>query len=110
MNTVNETGPQAGRYLYRTHETGANGSLSVVDLKTGEAKVLVQRADFNRLDGLRWTPWGTLLFAEETAGGRLYEVILDPKIEPGCSRWSSAPRSVSCDTRASRRSRTARSS
>lgn len=79
MNTVNETGPQAGRYLYRTHEVGANGSLSVVDLKTGEAKVLVQRADFNRLDGLRWTPWGTLLFAEETAGGRLYEAILDPK-------------------------------
>ncbi len=78
MNTVNETGPQAGRYLYRTHEVGENGSLSVVDLETGAAEVLVQRADFNRLDGLRWTPWGTLLFAEETAGGRLFEAILDP--------------------------------
>lgn len=79
MNTVNETGPQAGRYLYRTHEVGENGSLSVVDLETGAVEVLVQRADFNRLDGLRWTPWGTLLFAEETAGGRLFEAILDPK-------------------------------
>ena len=78
MNTVNETGPQAGRFLYRTHEVGSNGSLSVVDLKTGEAKVLVQRADWRRLDGLRWTPWGTLLFAEETAGGRLFEAFLDP--------------------------------
>ncbi len=78
MNTVNETGQQAGRFLYRTHETGENGAVSVVDLRTGEAKVLVQRADWNRLDGLRWTPWGTLLFAEETAGGRLFEITLDP--------------------------------
>lgn len=78
MNTVNETGQQAGRFLYRTHETGADGAVSVVDLRTGEAKVLVQRADWNRLDGLRWTPWGTLLFAEETAGGRLFEITLDP--------------------------------
>lgn len=79
MNTVNETGPQAGRYLYRTQEVGSNGSLSVVDLETGEAKVIAQRADWSRLDGLRWTPWGTLLFAEETTGGRLFEAFLDPK-------------------------------
>ena len=79
MNTVNETGRQAGRYLYRTHEVGSNGALSVVDLKTGKAKVLVQDAGYRRLDGLTWTPWGTLLFAEETAGGRLFEVFLDPK-------------------------------
>lgn len=78
MNTVNETGPQAGRYLYRTHEVGSNGSISVVDLKTGEAKVIAQDAGWRRLDGLRWTPWGTLLFAEETAGGRLFEAFLDP--------------------------------
>lgn len=79
MNTVNETGPQAGRYLYRTQEVGSNGSLSVVDLETGEAKAIAQRADWSRLDGLRWTPWGTLLFAEETTGGRLFEAFLDPK-------------------------------
>ena len=79
MNTVNETGPEAGRYLYRTHEVGSNGSLSVVDLTTGDAKVIAQDAGWRRLDGLRWTPWGTVLFAEETAGGRLFEAFLDPK-------------------------------
>ncbi|MEU8250130.1 alkaline phosphatase PhoX [Nonomuraea sp. NPDC048916] len=79
MNTVNETGPQAGRYLYRTHEVGSNGSLSVIDLETGKAKAIAQREDWRRLDGLRWTPWGTLLFAEETGGGRLFEAFLDPK-------------------------------
>src|SRR5262245_48857330 len=25
MNTLNENGPNAGRFLYRTHETGSNG-------------------------------------------------------------------------------------
>lgn len=79
MNTVNETGRHAGRYLYRTQEVGSNGSLTVVDLQTGEAKVLVQDAGYRRLDGLTWTPWGTLLFAEETGGGRLFEAFLDPK-------------------------------
>ena len=78
MNTVNETGIRAGRYLYRTHELGSNGSVSVVDLETGEAKVIAQNAGWRRLDGIRWTPWGTVLFAEETAGGRLFEMFLDP--------------------------------
>ena len=82
MNTVNETGRQAGRYLYRTHEVrgannASNGAVSVVDLKTGEAKVLVQRADWDALDGIRWTPWGTILFAEEADDGHLYEITLD---------------------------------
>lgn len=79
MNTVNETGQQAGRYLYRTHEVGSNGALSVVDLKTGAAKVIAQDISWRRLDGIRWTPWGTILFAEESAGGRLFEAFLDPK-------------------------------
>lgn len=78
MNTVNETGRQAGRFLYRTHEVGANGALSVVDLRTGAAEVIAQDAGWRRLDGLEWTPWGTLLFAEETTGGRLFEAFLDP--------------------------------
>ena len=78
MNTVNETGTQVGRYLYRTHEVGANGSVSVVDLQTGQTKVLAQNAGWRRLDGLRWTPWGTLLFGEEAgASGRLFEIVLE---------------------------------
>jgi hypothetical protein len=30
MNTVNETGKWAGRFLYRTHEQGTDGAVSVV--------------------------------------------------------------------------------
>lgn len=90
MNTLNETGPQAGRFLYRTHEIRANGQLSVTDLETGVTRVVAQRADWERLDGIVWTPWQTVLIAEETInsaikdpalpaarGGHVYEV--DPE-------------------------------
>jgi len=77
MNTVNETGLHAGRYMYRTHEV-RGGAVSVIDLKTGETKILVQDTNWTALDGIRWTPWGSLIFSEETTGGRLMEVILDP--------------------------------
>jgi hypothetical protein len=66
MNTQNENGVQAGRYLYRVHEVGSNGSLSVTDLLTGVTKTIAQRTDWESLDPTVWTPWGTLLFAEET--------------------------------------------
>jgi uncharacterized protein len=66
MQTLNETGPHKGRYLYRTHEVGSNGSLSVTDLVTGVTKTAIQRADWESLDGIAWTPWGTIVFAEET--------------------------------------------
>jgi uncharacterized protein len=65
MNTLNETGRQAGRFLYRTHETLENGAVSVTNLRTGLTRVLAQRADWNRLDGIVWTPWHTLLIGEE---------------------------------------------
>lgn len=71
MNQLNETGPQAGRYLFRTHEVGANGSVSVTDLRTGETSVVAQRPDWERLDGLKWTPWQTLLAAEEVVVANL---------------------------------------
>lgn len=67
MNTQNETGPHAGRYLYRTHETRGGGQVSVTDLKTGETRIVAQRADWERLDGIVWTPWGTILAAEEVS-------------------------------------------
>jgi hypothetical protein len=100
MNTANETGKSAGQYLYRTHEVrpGAlgngrdGGAVSVVDIASGAAKILVQRDDWEALDGIEWTPWGTLLFAEETItalrpdpdfpaaeSGLLYEVFFDPQ-------------------------------
>jgi hypothetical protein len=80
MNTANETGEKAGRYLYRTHEVRgepAGGAVSVIDLETGATSVIAQDPSWTALDGLRWTPWGTLLFAEETTGGRLFELVLD---------------------------------
>ena len=83
MNTVNETGRQAGRYLYRTHEVRGNaergGVVSVVDLRKNETKVLAEDPSYDALDGIEWTPWGTILFAEETTGGRLFEIVLDKK-------------------------------
>ena len=77
MNTVNETGRQAGRYLYRTHEVGSNAGVAVVDLQTGEAKVLAQDPSWSRIDGITWTPWGTLLVGEERDGGQVHEIFLD---------------------------------
>src|SRR5262245_5602000 len=61
MHTMNENGPEKGRFLYRTHENGTNAGVSVTDLKTGETRLLAQRADWERFDGIVWTPWGTLL-------------------------------------------------
>ena len=40
MNTLNETGPSAGQFLFRSHETLANGQISVTDLHTGLTRVL----------------------------------------------------------------------
>ena len=90
MQTQNETGRNAGRYLYRTHETTTGSMVSVTDLRTGRTRVLAQRADWERFDGIVWTPWGTLLAAEETSeqtakdprvpeavGGLVYEYFLD---------------------------------
>ena len=106
MNTTNESGKHAGRYLYRTHEVrggavgddrnslrndgGSGGAVSVVDLKTGVAREIVGRADWEALDGIVWTPWQTILFAEEAAttarpdpdapqatAGLVYELKLD---------------------------------
>lgn len=74
MHTLNEKGPQAGRFLYRTHEVGSNGAVSATDLWTGETTVLAQRAEWSRLDGIVWTSWGTLLIAEERTGGLVYEI------------------------------------
>jgi len=91
MNVVNESGKMAGRFLYRTHEVRLGrgddvvdtigGTVSVVDLQTGETKILAQKGGledgYTALDGIRWTPWGTLLFAEETQAGRLFEIVLN---------------------------------
>ena len=90
MNTVNETGPQAGRFLYRPSE-GAVGEVTVTDLETGVTTRLAFRPDWERMDTIAWTPWGTLLVGEEATSqskpdlqfpqaqaGLMYELFLDP--------------------------------
>lgn len=87
MNTVNEdrNSEHTGRYLYRTHEVRpqaydlasfTGGAVSVVDLKNGKAKVLIQRPDWEALDGIVWTPWNTLLVGEETGSA----LLADPEV------------------------------
>jgi len=76
MITENETGPEAGRYIFQTHELGLNTNtgVSVTDLLTGTTRMLVQRNDWGSLDGIVWTPWGTVLAAEERTGGKVWEI------------------------------------
>jgi hypothetical protein len=75
MNTLNETGPQAGRYLYRTHEVTSGGAVTRTDLWTGSTSLISYDPGYRRLDGIAWTPWQTVLFGEETGGGRLFEYL-----------------------------------
>ena len=67
MNTQNETGPQAGRYLYRPSE-GSVSEVTVTDLQNlgpGSTKRFAFRADWESFDPIVWTPWGTILVGEE---------------------------------------------
>ena len=76
MMVLNETGPQAGRFLYRTHEVGSNGAVTVTDLWTGITSLVDQQPHYEALDGIVWTPWHTLLFAEE----RIVASRRDPRV------------------------------
>jgi Ca2+-binding RTX toxin-like protein len=90
QNTLNENGPQAGRYLFSTAlETtidpdtgGIVGTLNRTDLVTGDTINLLSIAiaegqdpddpdasveemlTLQNLRAIRWTPWGTLLVGE----------------------------------------------
>ena len=116
MNTQNESGKDKGRFIFRTHEVGAaldtqlpeqqeqNGSqVSVTDLRTGRTTIVAERRDFERFEGIVWTPQETILAGEETnrsvgpdpqvpqsQAGLVYEffvdednpAVLDPTREP----------------------------
>lgn len=89
MNTQNETGPHAGRYLYRPAE-GSIGAVTVTDLETGVTKRFAFHPDWESMDPIAWTPWGTILVGEEATvaskkdpqypnaiGGLMYEIFLN---------------------------------
>lgn len=90
MHTVNENGPDAGRFLFTVFETSQAG-IQRTDLRTMQtttiwhspsaAPALDSHVSF---DASRWTPWGSFITAEESwsdpAGptskyGRLFEVV-----------------------------------
>lgn len=84
MITANETGPNAGRYLFMPFETGSAG-VQRVDLwdtnyNTRTTTIVAPGTQgFASGDASRWTPWGSYLTAEESWGtgsskGRLFEV------------------------------------
>ena len=90
MITINETGPDAGRYLFSVFETGQSGIFRH-DLQTNTTRtiwrspaVAPSNASHVAFDASYWTPWGTYITAEESwvtaaAGstspyGRLFEV------------------------------------
>src|SRR5262245_61051050 len=84
MITSNETGPDAGRYLFMPFETGTAGvqriDLQNPDYETRTVTIVAPgEQGFVSGDASRWTPWGGYLTAEESWGtgstkGRLFEV------------------------------------
>ena len=94
MITVNETGPHKARYLFTVFETGESG-VQRHDLETGTTDTIWQTPVSGgavAFDACYWTPWGTLITAEESwetvaAGstspyGRLFE-LKNPITAPG---------------------------
>ena len=94
MITINETGPHKGRYLFTVFETSQSG-VQRHDLETGTTDTIWQTPSAGghvAFDATYWTPWGTLITAEESwvtaaAGatspyGRLFE-LKNPIEAPG---------------------------
>jgi len=69
MTTANETGTNAGRYLFSPFETGTAG-VKRYDLATGTSLTIVADGTqgFVSGDASRWAPWGGYLTAEESWG------------------------------------------
>jgi secreted PhoX family phosphatase len=68
MNTVNETGPHKGRYLFTVFESGQSG-VQRYDVLTGLAETIWHSPTAGghvAFDPSFWTPWGTLITAEES--------------------------------------------
>jgi len=71
MNTLNETGHDKGRYLFTVFESDQSG-VQRHDLVTGETETIWQSLvefDHVSFDACFWTPWGTLITAEESWSG-----------------------------------------
>lgn len=87
MITLNETGPDAGRYLFSVQETG-NAGMHRTDLVTGKTVTMfgATGGGLVAFDPASWTPWGTVITGEESWGtgstkGRLFE-LTNPLADP----------------------------
>jgi hypothetical protein len=68
MNTVNETGPHKGRYLFTVFETGTPG-IQRHDLETGATDTIWMSpvpGQYTSFDPSFWTPWGRFITGEES--------------------------------------------
>ncbi len=76
---------------------GRNPSVQRIDVNTGEVENIL--FGMSRCDGLRTTPWGTILATEENgADGSTYE-ILDPLATTGCWVYDRGLPGVDADIR-----------
>jgi hypothetical protein len=96
MHTLNETGPDAGRYLFTVYETSQAG-IQRTDLRNMQTTTIWASPAASpaldshvAFDASRWTPWGSFLTAEESWSdpgkpvsiyGRLFEVT-NPLADP----------------------------
>lgn len=92
MHTVNESGPERGKYLFTVFETDQAG-IQRTDLRTSQTTTIWSAAnplEQVAFDASRWTPWGSFLTGEESWSdpgqpvspyGRLYEVT-NPLADP----------------------------
>ena len=63
-------------YLIAANEEGSDEpALQKINLATGVATTIV--SGLEDTDGVRATPWGTVIFGEEAEDGAMYEII-DP--------------------------------
>lgn len=94
MITLNETGPERGRFLFTVFETGEAGVMRH-DRRTGRTETVwyaPRPGSHVSFDASYWTPWGSFITAEEsweTAAngstspyGRLFE-LRNPTTAPG---------------------------
>jgi sugar lactone lactonase YvrE len=95
MNTINETGAHKGRFTFTVFESGQSG-VQRHEVATGRTETIwhsLAPGEQVAFDPSFWTPWGTLITAEESwcsdpAGctssiyGRLYE-LKNPTTAPG---------------------------
>jgi secreted PhoX family phosphatase len=95
MITLNENGPDAGRYLFTVFESDQSG-VQRHDLVTGKTETIWISPEFEAhtsFDPSFWTPWGTFVTAEESwctsetgctsnIHGRLFE-LRNPLDAPG---------------------------